>query len=823
MRGPRRVAGILAVLLGIGGPQHAWGLWPLDRVSRVHTDSLSAPEWDTRFQTWRERPLGVPDSAQAAAESAMAELRKASESGVFDPSLLARLAKQAQSGQLDLPVPGAKPTAQEPGTPAATKAAAAGTDSIQGQSAPGTNVFGSADSLANAGSSSSAGSFADSAQAAADLSGTGSAPSTGPFQGLTPGVTTVFADRGFAPAFSASLNSNNDRMRLTSSLAAALADRSGLTLSASLGHDQELRLSQGSENETKNLLTSLTLPIRKVGLTFGVSASDARRTSLGGRSVTGRTSDSFENKMASTQAGFLRQIVPGVGLNLSYDRRFTVDEQSSASTQDASAGERSTQTTGNSYGAGIQYDPAAWMKLKGRYGRAVSSQLFTVSPPPEGNPSGETTQPSEGDTLSIRVDMPLGRLLPQLSADFQVRRTEFSYTDVSRTSSGSTGNAFLFVVETETRFSRALRIDGKAEPWKFLSTDFGIEVVRDSVSAAVRTNVFEDAKRARWSLGGTLRYPGNGQLRLRLDGTRADINKDDPKADQSTTQALNPQTRVDESRQLSGEILQPFTKTMKVRLYGNVELAQGFYAHAGPQGLGDRDDLRAQLGGDLDGQISSKASARVEVYVRGFNQAFIDPRRSKDSRNETEYVVRQRFDYRITPQVSLKQFYGLSSKVVDETFDPNGDTLNRNHFLQTTFNFKMTSRLTLDTRFDYRLQDNGFYVQLQPRSPERIFAPTARTKTDEIALGIRYTLIQEGKLSFISNQVSTREHRTIFFNGRATGVNVINRGNVALGLESKITMGDLQLDAKLARNQSFNVSLNRNVYYNVQSTLSYTF
>jgi hypothetical protein len=209
--------------------------------------------------------------------------------------------------------------------------------------------------------------------------------------------------------------------------------------------------------------------------------------------------------------------------------------------------------------------------------------------------------------------------------------------------------------------------------------------------------------------------------------------------------------------------------------------------------------------------------------VRSFDQAFIDPRRSKDSRDETEYVVRQSFDYKITPQVQVRQFYGLSSKVVDETFDPNGDTLNRNHFLQTTMNYSMTSRLTLNMRVDYRLQDNGFYLQRRPGAPERIFAPSARTKTDEIGLGMRYALVQNGKLTFVSNQVATREHRTSFFSGRATGTTVNERGNLGLGLESKIQLGELSLDAKVTRNQSFNVGINRAVYYDAQSTLSYTF
>jgi len=46
---------------------------------------------------------------------------------------------------------------------------------------------------------------------------------------------------------------------------------------------------------------------------------------------------------------------------------------------------------------------------------------------------------------------------------------------------------------------------------------------------------------------------------------------------------------------------------------------------------------------------------------------------------------------------------------------------------------------------------------------------------------------------------------------------------LGLGLESKITLNDLSLDASVRRNQSFNVSLNRAVYYDVRSSLSYTF
>ncbi len=785
-------------------------MWPLDRYARTRGDSLSGERWEQRFSTWKTRPASG-DSLQAASD--MEALKKATESGVFDPSLLARLAKQARSGSL----PGSPPGTAAPGAPgtapaspsapapaqAATDSAAA--DSLGAGAGPGGYAFGGQDSLA--------------AGAGTSQDSTAAATTPSPFGNLgAPGTTTVVAvDRGFSPTLQSSLNSNNDRMRLTTSLGAGLADRSGISMSANLGRDQELRLSQDSENETNSIGTSLTVPLPRQGLQFGLSAGSTVRSSLGTRTTTGRATDLTENRTAALSAGLSRSLLRGLSVNASYGRSHSGDEQTIQNTQSTGQGARSTQTTGNTWGAGMGFDRLTWLKVRGRYGRAVNDQVFSVTQ------DSSSSQPSSGDTLAIRVDMPLGKRFPQLNVEFQVRRTEFSYTDVSRNSGGSIQDATKFAVETETRFSRALRLNGSAEPWRFLSATYGIELSRDSVSALLRTTVFEDAQRLRWNLGTTMRYRKNGQLRLTLEGTRADVDKDDPK---NTTQPLNPQTREDEGRTLSAEILQSLTSTMKVRLYGNIELQQGFYSHPGPAGLGDRDDFRSQLGARLDGQISSKAKAWVEAYVRTFDQAFIDPRRSRDSRDETEYIVRQTFDYQITPRLAVRQFYGLASKVVDQVFDEItrvGDTLNRNHFLQTSLRYEMTSRLTLDGRFDYRLQDNGFYLLKQPRSLERFFVPSARTKTDEIELGLHYDLVRGGKLAFVSRQVSTREHRTNFFAGRPIGISVTDRGNLALGLNSNIQLGDLKLDAELTRNQSFNVSLNRAVYYNVNSTLSYTF
>jgi hypothetical protein len=156
--------------------------------------------------------------------------------------------------------------------------------------------------------------------------------------------------------------------------------------------------------------------------------------------------------------------------------------------------------------------------------------------------------------------------------------------------------------------------------------------------------------------------------------------------------------------------------------------------------------------------------------------------------------------------------------VLDEIYDPSRNTLNRNHFLQTKMKYDMTSRLQLEARWDYLLQDNGVYVD-NPFTPQedRVFAPSARTKKDEVKLSMRYALIKNGVLTFTSENVATREYSGVV-KTKAT-----ERGNLALGLDSRIRVGNLSLNTRATRNQSFNVTLNRNVFYNVDSTLSYAF
>jgi hypothetical protein len=800
--------GVLIVLSCAVVPP-AEALWPFTRAKSTRPDTVAAEEWKSRFDSWKERSA----VSESSAATRLDEVLENPQRYELDTAQLVALAAAAEAARK--------------GTPAGGAAAGTGTDSpittsqtitSDPQAEPTADPLAADDPLARD-------PFATDPLGAPSDSLDGSVPPVSGPAGAPPQTglggpsmpqgssSTVLVEKGFTPIARATLDSNNDNMRMSSSVTALLSDAKGMTLNSTLSYGETIAFNQNTESKTRGINLSLNLPLRRYGLGFLLSTANSKTNRDGTRSTGGRTSDASDSKGASASATFSHRFINGVGTNANFARTFSKSEQVIVSTTGSSAGARQNQSTGNSYGVGLNVDRLSWIRVRGRVGRSLNNNI-------DRSPSfdqGEQESTSDGDTASVHVELPLGQLVKQVTVDFQMNRSKESFTDVARTSSGSISNTTQFALETRRNFSRQLRINGQIAPISRLTGNFAVTVARDSVSYAIRPNQFQDRQRLEWSLGGSFRYRSGGSISLNYETSRGDFNRDERSNPDS------PQTRREESRSLSGEIRQKFTPTLEVRAYGDISLAQGFYAHEGPQGLGDRDDLRTRIGLDINGQVSGKMTARVQMYVRTFDQAFIDPRRSSSSRDETEYVVRPSFTYQITPRFSLRQLYNLSSKTLDEIFDVSRNTLNRNHFVQTNATYEMTDRLQLDARIDYQLQDNGLYLALDPTTRRRIFAPTASTKKDEIGLGFRFDLIRDGKLALKSDQVATRERRTTFQGGRAAGKNVTERGNLSLGFESKYKKGDFLLDIRVTRNQSFNVTLNRNVFYVVDSQLSYTF
>ena len=796
------------------GLEPAQAFWPFTHT-RASGDSIPSDEWGTRFDAWRGRPVRLAEAPKRPSLEDSLRAVLESQNIQMSPSELARMAAlAAQQQKRQTPPAPPSGTPQAPVQPKPDESGSAASGAGTHADADSTGGFQDADPFAAARDTTDvfAGDTAEADSLADDAEAQGGPFSGGPRQ-PNPAAMSALMGRGVLPTFNSRLTSSNDRMNLNSSLATTVADASGVTLTSSLAYGEVISLTQNTNTENSAINMSLLFPWRRYGLDFNLTTSNARSLRLGRSITNARTRNASDDRGASITGQGAREFVDGVRGNAFYARRLTQNEQQIEATAGTSSGDRANEITGSSFGFGGNVDRVRWIVVRGRYGQASSNNLDrSASFVSDFNPSGEQHSTSEGDTAQVSVSVPRAGWLSNLQLDFQNQKSEESFTDVTRTASGGVANDTEFALETRRNHSRSINMRGSLVPWSPLSTQLTFAARRDSVSYRLRPNQFRDDLRVDWSIATTWTYMTGSTLRVAYDAERSETDQNEP------SNPRNPQTREEKSRNLSVSVNHGFTPSFKVRAYGDIGLKQGFYRHAGPQGLGDRDDLRTRVGLDVDGRISSKATARVQMYVRTFDQAFIDNRRSSRSRNETEYVVRPGFTYNITNDLVVEQFYGLSSKVLDEVYNPSRNTLNRNHFLQTTMRYKMTSRLELETRWEYLLQDNGFYIDNPfTLQEDRVFAPSARTKKDEVKLSMRYALVRDGVLTFTSENVATREHTGI----ASTVVN--ERGNLALGLDSRIQVGTLSLNARASRNQSFNVTLNRNVFYNVDSSLSYAF
>lgn len=811
MRQVLRAAGAIFLLGCVTSPPVA-AFWPIQRSIPAYTDSLTPERIAKRFEGWKARPLRslAADSTVARSQAGGAAPAPPPASGTY------RFGESA-------PAPG--DTADS-----ATDSVTAAVDADSLAAALGTlnDLFpGLADSTDSA--------AADSAAAANGSSTPGSDAASGAQGANAAAAAAALTRRGFAPELSAGLSSTNDNMRLNSDLRTSFSDASGISLSSTLSYGEDISLTQKTNTETRGLTNSFSLPLKKQGMLFSLSTSNRKLDRAGQRTITNvRTSNSSDDRGAQFSATLSRPLsqLPGLspegswanrlrGLNASsfYSRNFSQNVQSIIATAGTASGGREHDGSGNAYGAGLSVDRFdKWFTVKARVGRmTVGNRDRSASLVRAENPAGVEESTSEGDTATVDVTVPGRWIVKTMVMNLRTSQGSDTYTDATRTNiGGQTGEIGNFALETKSTFSQSVNLNATIRSLPKVETKVTLTVSRDSTSYALRLNQFSDSRRRNLRLENRLTYHPKGTLSVNYETNRNDINQDDPR---NIRNPRNPLTRIDEERKLYVEVNQALTKTWKIRAFGEISLSQGFYEHPGPQGKNDRDELRLRTGLDMDGAIGSKVVGRVTMYVRGFDQSFIDRLRSASSKEEREYVVRPSFTYTIRPGIVVSQNYGLSSKVVDEIFNPNRNTLNRNHFMNTSLSYRLTGTVSLTANYDYLLQENGLY-RAQPGSRHRFLAPQARTKKDGIGMGVSYGILKDGKLTFVSQQEATRERITDFGTGRQT---IVERGNLRLGFDSKLKLGDLNLDCRLSRNQSFNVALNRNVYYNIDSKLSVTF
>ncbi|MFQ5600533.1 MAG: hypothetical protein ACE5G2_08265, partial [Candidatus Krumholzibacteriia bacterium] len=474
------------VLMSTTSPAAAF--WPLTRGPVAVPDSVAAEEWEARLEEWKQRPIVPPEDESG--ESPTDSTAAGPGGGTPAPKSTTVISRASDRK----PTSGAPPSVDPAQLVrrAMREAAEAGSpvDSL-GAAAPSDSTAALADSVAAAAGDS----------AAADSLGAEESE-TDQERAARQAAARVAAERGYAPELTASLSSSNDNMKLASSLQSTFTDVSGISLTSSLSYGEDISLTQNTESETRSIRNSFSLPIPSQGLSFMLSTSNRRMDRFGTRSITqDRTRDATEDRSATLSGTIGRDLMAGLRANASYSRTFNQNEQDIAATAGSSQGRREHESAGNSFGFGARFDRLAWIKVRGRFGRAMNSNLDrSPSFVTAGNPAGETESTSEGDTASVDVDMPIGKWLPQLTMGFKATRSEESFTDVSRTSAGGRANETDFALETRRNVSRSFRVSGRFEPLKALSTNFSVTIARDSVSYEVRPNQFRDTKRTDWTL-----------------------------------------------------------------------------------------------------------------------------------------------------------------------------------------------------------------------------------------------------------------------------------------------------------------------------------
>ena len=711
---------------------------------------------------------------------------------------------------------------------AAAAAAAAGAEKPPDSQSP---AFGTPDSLAAAASPWSAptdtlgalaGSDSVNAGPFAGLSGTGTTPP--PDAAASAAAAAVALGRGFAPDFKSSLGSTNDNMRMSSDLSVIFTDPTGITLNSSSGYGVDLSLTQNTDQRTANLSNRIDMPLLQRSIRFGMSTSNSRVTSEGTRTINNTSTNTFieaRGGEASLSAGRRLADIPGLrsmwaelrgwSANLFYARRFSGRSQSTIALQGSGTGDTRHSDTGSSYGVGVAFDRFQWLTMRARAGTSRRDNKDRLS----ADQLEDAQSSSQGDTATVDVDLP--KLGPVETVKLGLRINDGSDTtaDPARSSTGSqTGAVGSYVLDTHKSRRESANLSMRYRQGPFTvgwSGDAGMN--RDSY--AIRANAFNETERYAWRVDSQVDLWKDVALVAKFDWTFSDVNMDDEGR-------ANASTRVDKSRKLYVETSKSFTQTLKTKLYGEIQYDKSEYTHVGPQGQNDRDELRQRIGLDLSGAINKDLLAQAQLYWRTYDQAFIDPRLSRKSRDETEYVIRPSFAWTITPRVTMRQSFGLTSKVIEEVFNHERDTLNRNHYMRTEMEARLTSRLQMNLNWEYRIQDNGRFLS-DPNTSERFYSPTLRTKTDGIRVGMRYAIISRDRLTFTSRQDSQRIYSFGFPNGNRTLRSISDSGNLALGFESRFQLKDLKLDCSVVRNRSFNVSLNREVFYDVDATLSYTF
>src|SRR5262249_27543275 len=130
----------------------------------------------------------------------------------------------------------------------------------------------------------------DSTASAAQGRTSGVPPGSGPFGGFggttprappqpTPQEALAAAqrpqiERGYCPEFNSKVVRGNDGQNLTSTLSSRFEDPSHIALSNTLGYDKNYLFTQNLIYDSRRIMNSLSVPLRRTGFSFNLNTSN---------------------------------------------------------------------------------------------------------------------------------------------------------------------------------------------------------------------------------------------------------------------------------------------------------------------------------------------------------------------------------------------------------------------------------------------------------------------------------------------------------------------------------------------------------------------
>jgi hypothetical protein len=251
--------------------------------------------------------------------------------------------------------------------------------------------------------------------------------------------------------------------------------------------------------------------------------------------------------------------------------------------------------------------------------------------------------------------------------------------------------------ERRTGDSRSLNMDASLNLLPDLTTKIGLGYSRNKTLYEVESS--KDSDLTTRAVSASIGY--------KLGNTRLTT---DLRADKKRKDYFDDQTGDSYSSSVGASLTHDFGAKLTAALRGRTSLLSHHYEDTAANDQ-DRDlfDQEAML--QLDYRPRNDVTTSLAVKVREDNLIYIRTTRTGDNKTSRTYSVKPAITKSFGSRVSVTQRYELSADYTFYTYDSASNFLIRNFAIDTSFDWSPVDRLKLAASHEYRVQDEGSYVE----------------------------------------------------------------------------------------------------------------